>query len=412
MGFSPVGVQRLRGEQGGEVMGRPEYRIEFVVVNGGEAGTRIAVPPGTVTIGSEEGSRIRLPASGVSRRHAEVTSLDGRTVLADRASRNGSWVNGHRVMSPTELADGDLVQFGEVRLRFVRRKADGGFKPAAQSPGADAAGGHGSGRYLQESAGSGQKTATPAARPKERLGTALLFAAGINLVGLFGNTLAAFLTEVTPTWTWFATPVVGLAVALVTETLGHYRKGGSAEPPARPDDPHRPPVRRRPLAATLLATLLLLGGGGWLLTAAVSNAVGLSSGNEDGVQRLESQVATEVQGVTVTVLGVQSTPHFTRVEIRVNNGTSSSIALNLFHNATLTAPDGTTLDADPSRSSWQPEIAPGGVRKGTINFESQLPESATTVSLNFVHVFVMGFDGPKSITVPDIPLKALAASSS
>ena len=114
----------------------------------------------------------------------------------------------------------------------------------------------------------------------------------------------------------------------------------------------------------------------------------------------------------MTILGVQSTPHFTRVEIRVNNGTSSSISLNLFHNATLTAPDGTTFDADPSRSSWQPEIAPGGVRKGTINFESQLPESATTVSLNFVHVFVMGFDGPKSITVPDIPLKALAASSS
>ena len=116
-------------------MGRPEYRAEFVVVNGGGAGTRIAVPPGTVTIGSEEGSRIRLPASGVSRRHAEVTSLDGRTVLADRASRNGSWVNGHRVMSPTELADGDLVQFGEVRLRFLPRNADDGSKPGGQSAG-------------------------------------------------------------------------------------------------------------------------------------------------------------------------------------------------------------------------------------------------------------------------------------
>lgn len=373
-------------------MNRPVYRNEFVVVNGDAAGTQIVIPDGKATIGSEEGSRIRLAAPGVSRSHAEVTTHDGRTILADRASRNGSWVNGRPITSPTELAGGDLVQFGEVRLRFLARNSDSGVKPGGQ--------------------GGGQKTAPAAVPPKERLGTALFFAAGINLVGLFGNTLTAFLTELTPTWTWFVTPVVALAVALATETLGYFRKGGSPQPPGLQDDPHRPPVRRRPLAVTLLATLLLLGVGGWLVTAAVSNAVGYFSGNEDGVQRLESQVVREVQGVKVTVLGVQSTPHFTRVEIRVDNGTSSPISLHLYHNATLTAPDGTTFDADPSRSSWQPEIPPGGVRKGTINFESQLPESATTVSLNFVHVFVMGFDGPKSITVPDIPLTPLAASHS
>jgi hypothetical protein len=378
-------------------MNGPVFRNEFVVENGDAAGTRIVIPHGNATIGSDEGSRIRLAASGVSRRHAVVTSLDGRTILADRASRNGSWVNGQPITSPTELADGDLVQFGAVRLRFLDRNANGAY---------------GTGGYTKGSDGGRQKTARPAVRSKERLGTALLFATGINLVGLFGNTLTAFLTDLTPTWTWFITPVVGLAVALVTETLGHYRKGGTPEPTRRHDEPHRPPVRRRPLAVTFLVTLLLLGGGGWLVTAGVSYAVGYFSGNEEGVQRLESQVVREVQGVTVTILGVQSTPHFTRVEIRVNNGTSNSMSLPLFHNATLTAPDGTTFDADPFRSSWQPEIPAGGVRKGTINFESQLPESGTTVSLNFVTVFLQGFDGPGSITVPDIPLKPLAASSS
>lgn len=368
-------------------MNGPVYRNEFVVVNGDAAGARIVIPHGNVTIGSDERSRIRLAASGVSRRHALVTSLDGRTILTDRASRNGSWVNEQAITSPTELADGDLVQFGAVRLRFHDRNAGGG----------------------KDSAG-------PAVQPQEHLGTALLFAAGINLVGLFGNTLTSFLTDLTPTWTWFITPVVGLAVALVTETLGHYRKDGGAKPkkggsagsPGRTHGPHRQPVHTRPLALSFLVTLLLLGGGGWLVTAGVSYAVGYSSGNEEGVQRLESQVVAETQGVTVTILGVQSTPHFTRVEIRVNNGTSSSMSLPLFQNATLTAPDGTTFDADSFRSNWQPQIAPGGVRKGTLNFESQLPAAATTVSLNFVTVFVQGFDGPRSITVPDIPLKALA----
>lgn len=397
-------------------MNGPVFRNEFVVENGDAAGTRIVIPHGNATIGSDEGSRIRLAASGVSRRHAVVTSLDGRTILADRASRNGSWVNGQPIASPTELADGDLVQFGSVRLRFLDRNGNGAYGTGGHPAGGYASGGHGPGDYSKGSAG--QKTARSAVRSKERLRTALLFAAGINLVGLFGNTLTAFLTDLTPTWTWFITPVVGLAVALVTETLGHYRKGGSTEPrkgdssePPRPhDEPHRPPVRRRPLAVTFLVTLLLLGGGGWLVTAGVSYAVGYFSGNEEGVQRLESQVVREVQGVTVTILGVQSTPHFTRVEIRVNNGTSNSMSLPLFHNATLTAPDGTTFDADPFRSGWQPEIPAGGVRKGTINFESQLPESSTTVSLNFVTVFLQGFDGPRSITVPDIPLKPLAAA--
>ncbi|QCO97371.1 hypothetical protein FCN77_06115 [Arthrobacter sp. 24S4-2] len=154
----------------------------------------------------------------------------------------------------------------------------------------------------------------------------------------------------------------------------------------------------------MLAILLLLGGGGWLLAAGVSYAVGYFSGNEEGTQRLARQVATEAQGVTVTVLGIQSTAHFTRVEIHVRNGTSSSMSLPLFHNAILTGPDGTTFDADSFRSTWQPDIPPGGQRKGTINFESQLSESGGTVSLSFVTVFMQGFDGPRSITVPDIPL--------
>ena len=392
-------------------------RDEFVVVNGEAAGSRIRIPHGTTTIGSGEGSRLRLPVSGVSRRHAELTSLGGRTILTDQQSRNGTWVNGHVITSPTELADGDEVQIGQVLLRFVEGTYDGGGSPP------EAAGGP-----------EGRRPAPAAARNKG-LGAALLFAAAINVVGLIGNSLTSFLTELTPTWTWFVTPAMGLVVALGGEALDYLKDKAEPAPkqpprryhpsglgqPARPARPLRPghpdtrattypsrPVksapRSRPLIVTALVTLLLLGGGGWLLAAGASYAVGYFSGNEEGTQRLAQQVVTEAQGVTVTVLGVQSTAHFTRVEIHVRNGTSNSMSLPLFHNAILTGPDGTTFDADAFRSSWQPEIPPGGQRKGTINFESQLPESGGTVSLSFVTVFMQGFDGPRSITVPEIPL--------
>ncbi|MDR6507323.1 FHA domain-containing protein [Arthrobacter oryzae] len=404
-------------------MDGPGVRNAFVVVDGEAAGTRIVIPHGKTTIGSDEGARLRLPVSGVSRRHAVLTSLDGRTILDDQDSRNGTWVNGYVITSPTELTDGDEVQFGQVRLRFVEGKYDGGSAP----PGA--AGGQ-----------EGRRPASAAPR-KKGLGAALLFAAAINVVGLIGNSLTAFLTELTPTWTWFVTPAMGLAVALGGEALDYLKDKGEPAPkqpkpryrpsqrvqPARPARPLRPghpdthggaygtgnarpsrPVkaapRSLPAIATVLAILLLLGGGGWLVAAGASYAVGYFSGNETGTQRLARQVVTEAQGVTVTVLGIQSTAHFTRVEIHVRNGTGSSMSLPLFHNAILTGPDGTTFDADAFRSSWQPEIPPGGQRKGTINFESQLPESGGTASLSFVSVFMQGFDGPRSITVPDIPL--------
>lgn len=364
-------------------------RNEFIVVNGEAAGDRLVIPHGTVTIGSDDGSTLRLPVSGVSRRHALLIPVHGRTILADQQSRNGSWVNGQRIDSPTVLNHGDLVQFGQVRLRFIDRAGDGGNGP----PHSD------SGKKGQ------QQQQQP---PRERLGTALMYAGGINAVGLLGNSLASFLTELTPTWTWFITPLAGLLVALGVETLGYHRKGRGAtqRPPA--DDvpsPGQKPALRRPLIATVLLTVLLLGAGGWLVTAGVSYAVGYFSGNEMGVQRLERQVAAEARGVRVAALGVQSTAHFTRVEILVSNGTSSSISLPLFQNAVLTGPDGTTYDADPFRSNWQPQIPAGGQRKGTLNFESQLPEGPTTVSLSFVTVFVQGFDGPRSITVPNIPLE-------
>ena len=418
-------------------MDGPGLRNAFVVVNGEAAGTRIVIPHGKTTIGSDEGSRLRLPVSGVSRRHALLTSLDGRTLLDDQDSRNGTWVNGHAITSPTELTDGDEVQFGQVRLRFVEAKYDGGSAP----PGA--------------AGGPGSQQPAPAAGRKKGLGAALLFAAAINVVGLIGNSLTAFLTELTPTWTWFVTPAMGLAVALGGEALDYLKDKGEPAPkrpkpqhrpsmrvqPGRPARPLRPghpdahagsygtahppwPVeaapeaaprsapRSRPIIATVLATLLLLGGGGWLLAGAASYAVGYFSGNEVGTQRLARQVTAEAQGVTVTVLGIQSTAHFTRVEIHVQNGTNSSMSLPLFHNAILTGPDGTTFDADPFRSTWQPDIAPGGQRKGTINFESRLPESGGTVSLSFVTVFMQGFDGPRSITVPDIPLMPVVTAVS
>jgi Protein of unknown function (DUF3662)/FHA domain len=72
---------------------------------------------GSTVVGRGQEAQFRLPDTGVSRRHLEIT-WDGRTaVLADLGSTNGTTVNGSPVQT-WQLADGDVVRVGQSQLVF------------------------------------------------------------------------------------------------------------------------------------------------------------------------------------------------------------------------------------------------------------------------------------------------------
>jgi hypothetical protein len=52
----------------------------------------------------------------VSRRHAAIRTRGDRWWIEDLGSRNGTWVNDHRLTTPVELARGDRLRFGNVTL--------------------------------------------------------------------------------------------------------------------------------------------------------------------------------------------------------------------------------------------------------------------------------------------------------
>ena len=90
-------------------------------------GDRVAVIEGDpVTIGRLPECDIELNDSKVSRRHAEVRLVEGRPVVVDLASLNGTKVNGRGVPSSSgsatgagqPLYDGDAIQIGNARIRF------------------------------------------------------------------------------------------------------------------------------------------------------------------------------------------------------------------------------------------------------------------------------------------------------
>ena len=69
-------------------------------------------------VGRERNATVRIDSKSVSRIHARITiTADGATV-EDLRSKNGTFVHGKRLRSPSPIADGDEVTFGSVSAVF------------------------------------------------------------------------------------------------------------------------------------------------------------------------------------------------------------------------------------------------------------------------------------------------------
>jgi pSer/pThr/pTyr-binding forkhead associated (FHA) protein len=112
---------------GGEVKARLEAeRIgrPFIVLREGSGQQRIveldAERVATLTIGRSADADIALGWDGeVSRLHAQLDSAAGEwMVVDDGLSRNGTFVNGHRVAGRRRLTDGDALRVGATVMLF------------------------------------------------------------------------------------------------------------------------------------------------------------------------------------------------------------------------------------------------------------------------------------------------------
>jgi hypothetical protein len=76
------------------------------------------IPIGSAFVGRGETCRVRMRSPLVSRVHARVQASDGRVLVEDAGSKNGTWVNGTRIAGPVPLAEGDELAFGLFRVVF------------------------------------------------------------------------------------------------------------------------------------------------------------------------------------------------------------------------------------------------------------------------------------------------------
>jgi serine protease Do len=84
----------------------------FTILNGSRAGEKLGLGGSGIRIGRESTiCEIVLENPKVSRLHAEVVSIDGKVLLIDRNSSNGTYVNDQKI-DKRYLQDGDIIYFG------------------------------------------------------------------------------------------------------------------------------------------------------------------------------------------------------------------------------------------------------------------------------------------------------------
>ena len=117
--FTPVEIEE---ETTPDEVFQPSEELEpgqalLVVKRGANAGSTFLIDKDVTTAGRHPESDIFLDDVTVSRRHAEVRRAEGRFVVRDLGSLNGTYVNRERV-DETELASGDELQIGKFKLVF------------------------------------------------------------------------------------------------------------------------------------------------------------------------------------------------------------------------------------------------------------------------------------------------------
>lgn len=109
-----------------------------------------------VTIGRIQQNDVVLPKGNVSKHHSRIVLKDGRFLVVDLKSTNGTYVNGKRISTPTVVKPGDKIYIGDFILT-VDQQAD------AQPETTEAP------QHLADAGGSSQKDAPfapPSIRPR------------------------------------------------------------------------------------------------------------------------------------------------------------------------------------------------------------------------------------------------------
>lgn len=98
----------------------------FQICSGTKQGKQLKLPLGTITMGRSCDCDVRLRGDDVSRIHCELRVNQSKIEIRDLHSRNGTYLNGSRIVQPATISVGDRISIGgfEFQLVWLAKQAD------------------------------------------------------------------------------------------------------------------------------------------------------------------------------------------------------------------------------------------------------------------------------------------------
>lgn len=98
------------------------------VLNGTKSGHELVVRGRKFFVGRAEDCHLRPKSDLISRHHCVLLIDESGVVVRDLESRNGTFVNGEKITSATELSSGDKLKIGPLEFQIIVRKSTGAKK--------------------------------------------------------------------------------------------------------------------------------------------------------------------------------------------------------------------------------------------------------------------------------------------
>ena len=111
----------------------------IVISEKGGAERRETFDKNEVNVGRVQGNDLMLPKGNVSKHHARLLYRDGRFIVTDLKSTNGTYVNGRKISQATIVREGDKIYIGDFVLRLQTAAAGVAVEASGEEDGLVAA---------------------------------------------------------------------------------------------------------------------------------------------------------------------------------------------------------------------------------------------------------------------------------
>ncbi len=103
----------------------------IIISEKGGAERRETFDRNEINVGRVQGNDLMLPKGNVSKHHARLLYRDGRFIVTDLKSTNGTYVNGRKITQATIVREGDKIYIGDFVLRLETGQGVAPGEPAA-----------------------------------------------------------------------------------------------------------------------------------------------------------------------------------------------------------------------------------------------------------------------------------------